>query len=156
MIVNVDPGKKMAGVAVFEDRKFSSAWLARGRNWLDTAIVIIDELGRRYSEEVLASAHWVIELPQIYTQDKLRGDPNDLVSLVLVVGALGAMIGDQNRITTYLPRQWGGTVPKDIKNKRVQKKLSDEELSRVELPAKSYQHNVWDAIGIGMYHVRRR
>lgn len=146
----------MAGVAVFEDRELSSAWLVKGPDWLGTAVIIIDELSRRYPEEVLTGAHWAIEIPQIYTQNKLRGDPNDLVSLALVAGALGAMIGDQSRITTYLPRQWGGTVPKDIKNKRVQQKLSDEEMARIELPAKSYQHNVWDAVGIGMHHMRRR
>lgn len=156
MIVNVDPGKKMAGVAVFEDGELSSAWLARGKDWLGTAVVIIDELSRRYPQEVIENALWVIEIPQIYTQNKLKGDPNDLVPLVLVAGALGALIGDQDRITTYLPRQWGGTVPKDIKNRRTQQKLSEEELARVELPAKRYQHNVWDAVGIGLYHTRRR
>ena len=39
----------------------------------------------------------------------------------------------------------------------IEEKLSKAERQRVELPrAKSYQHNIWDAIGIGLHFLKRR
>jgi hypothetical protein len=38
---------------------------------------------------------------------------------------------------------------------RIQSKLSVAEAKTIDLPAKSYQHNVWDAAGIGLHHLRR-
>lgn len=157
MLISVDPGVKEAGVAVFEDRELVVAWLEQGKDWLETAQGIYASVEARYPIEVLSGIEWVVEIPQVYTQNLLKGDPNDLIQLALVVGALGASIGRRDSIKTYLPRQWKGQTPKKTSNARTQEKLSREEMSRVELPrAKSLHHNVWDAIGIGLYHVRRR
>lgn len=153
-MVSVDPGVKAAGVAVFEDKELTAAWLERGKGWLETAQGIYASIETRYPTEVVLRTEWIVEIPQVYTQDKLKGDPNDLIQLALVAGGLGTLVGG---IKTYLPRQWKGQTPKKTSNARTQEKLSREEMSRVELPrAKSLHHNVWDAIGIGLYHVRRR
>jgi hypothetical protein len=160
MLVSVDPGVKEAGVAVFEDQELVAAWLERGEDWLETAQNVYRQIDLRYPSEVARGIAWVIEIPQVYTQNKLKGDPNDLIQLALVAGALGSLTHTddlRNRFITYLPRQWKGQTPKKTMNKRVQGRLSREELERVELPrAESLQHNVWDAIGIGMYQIRRR
>jgi len=158
MSINIDPGVKCAGVAVFEGGELATAWLSEGTDWMNTAWRIVQDLYGRYPYEILYESDLVVEVPQVYTQNKLKGDPNDLISVALVAGAIaGQMSQDQDRIiTTYLPHQWKRQVPKDIMIKRIQGSLSGEERDRVELPKqKKLQHNVWDAIGIGLYHERR-
>lgn len=96
----------------------------------------------------------VIEWPQVYRAGRGRGDPNDLLGLAAVDGALAAICLDY-KVVTYLPREWKGQVPKDVMVERIKSRLTPEELTRVELPAKSLQHNVYDAIGLGLKDLGR-
>jgi len=156
-LIAIDPGVKCAGVAVFDScGELAAAWLAKGGSWTETATAVRNELVTRYMPPLLAKAEIAIEVPQIYTQAKLKGDPNDLVDLALMAGCfVGLMAGPQTRVTGYRPRQWKGQVPKNVMTKRIQGKLSPDEHERVELPtAKELQHNVWDGIGIGLHHER--
>ncbi len=159
MLIAVDPGVRVAGVAVYEDGELSSAWLARGTGWLNTAQAVWNDLLLRYPLEILGGASLAIEVMQVYTQSKLKGDPNDLIDVSLMAGALVGTITlayPGVHITTYRPRQWKGQVPKSIMTRRIKKKLSPDERARMELPGKDLQHNVYDAVGIGMYHERKK
>jgi hypothetical protein len=50
------------------------------------------------------------------------------------------------------PRQWKGTVDKDVMIERIKTSLDLSEMKNVCLPkAKGLHHNVWDAIGIGLW-----
>jgi hypothetical protein len=159
MLVAVDPGVKCAGVAVFEDGELSSAWLSRGESWLTTAKTVWNDMERNYPLEILGGIALAVEVMQVYTQNKLKGDPNDLIDVTLMAGALAGIIlcaVPTAPITTYRPRQWKGQVPKGVMTVRIQSKLSQDELARIELPhAKELQHNVWDATGIGLHHLRK-
>ena len=156
MLVSLDPGKKVAGVAVFEDNELSAAWLVRGIGWLTTADTVYSDVVCRYPPEVYSDLEFVFERMQIYTQNKLKGDPNDLVDVALMSGATAALFSRSfgARVKEYLPRQWS-MQPKNVKERRVKERLSKDELARIELPAKSYRHNVYDTIGIGLYHLQR-
>ena len=150
MIISLDPGVKKAGVAVFHDKKLTEAWLAHGKNWQDTAQNVKSHFIACYSAEL------VMEKPQVYVQSKLKGDPDDLIGLALMAGCVAGMLSaGVKSVYLYFPRQWKGQVPKNIMTARTKEKLSDEERSRVDLPAKYLQHNVWDAVGIGLYHLKR-
>jgi hypothetical protein len=156
MLISLDPGVRMAGVAVFEDDELSSAWLARGKDWQLTAFAAFSEIEQRYPKEVWSQAYLAIEIPQIYTPQYLKGDPNDLVAVTLMVGCFVGFMGPCVLVSRYYPRQWKGQVPKKIMNERIQYELTEEEWGRVELPAESYRHNVWDAVGIGLHHLKRK
>lgn len=96
-----------------------------------------------------------IELPQVYREAKLKGDPNDLIDLAAVVGAIccNSLPGRKN---VYLPREWKGQTPKAIFIERAKKRLSLEELQAVRLPkAKILAHNVWDSVALGLVHLGR-
>lgn len=98
----------------------------------------------------------VIERPQVYKAQFLKGDPNDLVDLALMGGALSGILHGKCRATLfYLPCEWKGQVVKAAMNARIKKRLSEDEQRRIDWPAKSLQHNVWDAIGIGLKAVGR-
>lgn len=94
----------------------------------------------------------VAELPQVYERIKSKGDPNDLVRLAVFIGAL---VGRRPH-KLYLPSEWKKQVPKSVTEHRARKRLSEEELSKIVVPsARSLEHNVWDSIGIGLFHLGR-
>ncbi len=154
MMISIDPGVKTAGVACWEDDELISAWLSKGETWDRTAFNVLCCLEDHFPKEIILSAHAVIERPQVYREEFLKGDPNDLITLALMVGATAGYL--INEPTLYYPREWKGQVPKDTMIERIKGKLSEEEYRRVDLPrAKSLHHNIWDAVGIGLYQLGR-
>jgi len=96
----------------------------------------------------------VIEIPQVYVRARSKGDPNDLIMLAGLVGAFVYCFGNASKL--YRPAEWKGQVTKEITEQRARKRLSPDELSRIELPsAKGLHHNVWDAVGLGLHHLGR-
>lgn len=149
MILFFDPGAKAAGCAVFgEDRKLAAAYLARGKDWHETALAASSGLPDRVCEVV-------IERPQIYQGRKQKGDPNDLITLAEQAGYVAAL-ATLKRPREYKPAEWKKQLPKEIVEERVKKRLSAREKTRVQWPrAKSLHHNIWDAIGLGLVHYGR-
>jgi hypothetical protein len=90
----------------------------------------------------------VVEFPVIYPTDKQKGNPNDLVKLATMAGMVLAQF--QGRIWdmfTPTPREWKGGIPKEIHHQRLAAMFPEAEAKMAHV-AKSYQHNVWDAIGL--------
>jgi len=150
ILKSVDPGLRTCGVALWRDGVLTRADLVLGSPkalgfdaWYPMALAV----GKHRSDEL------AIELPQVYTRGLSKGDPNDLIQLAVIVG----MIADSHpMVSIYLPRQWKGQTPKDVMTRRIKGKLTDEELACIVLPTqRSLQHNVWDAIGIGLHHLER-
>lgn len=154
MIVSYDPGSKAAGVALWDDdtRQLAAAWLARGDDWRDTAARAFKRLCGFVPMDALTV--FAIEKPQVYTQRKQGGDPNDLITVALNAGAFGMCAEFCGAdVLVYRPHKWKGQVPKKIAIKRFKRKLVAEEIARIELPsARSLRHNIWDAIGVGLYY----
>jgi hypothetical protein len=152
MIVTLDPGAHEAGVAVWHrDGILADAYLVRAARrdpWLHLAMLVKDELRD-------VDVEWVvIERPQVYVASRSKGDPNDLITLALMAGAVAGLL-EAPFLTEYKPAQWKGQAPKDVMIERIIRALTVDEHTRVRLPdAKSLAHNVWDAIGIGLYHLR--
>lgn len=153
--IALDPGVKIAGIACYGDGELACAWLVQGKSWNDTAWQAWAELRAHVPEEVIRYANVVIEKPQVYTQNKLVGDPNDLIDVAMMAACFAGKLHPDTVIKTYLPRQWKGQVPKAIMTKRIIKRLSEAEHERIELPIKSLRHNVYDAAGLGLYYERR-
>lgn len=108
--------------------------------------------------QVIANAT-VIELPQQYAVTKgTKGDPNDLIDLAALCGTIaGALQTSGSRVAYVRPREWKGQTPKDCTEERARARLQPSELARVTLPkAESLQHNVWDAVGIGLWATGRK
>jgi hypothetical protein len=151
MLLSIDPGVTSCGVAAWDNEgRLVRAELVQGDTWQKTVQGIVDTSLNNHPD-------LAIEKPQVYTQNKLKGDPNDLIDLAVVVGAIVGVFGLTTRVTLYRPSEWKGQTPKDVMIDRIKNKLSKAEHKKVELPkAKSLQHNVWDAVGIGLYHERRK
>jgi len=157
-LLTVDPGVHACGVAYFTDGKLNAATYLCASNkapltisapYLAARISLwVGLAGRSRPSEV------VIELPQVYRRTLSKGDPNDLINLAVVCGAIAAQFPN---VRFVRPAEWGKQIPKAIKNTRALAMLSDEEKSRIEYPkAKSLSHNVLDAVAIGLWALKRK
>lgn len=150
----LDPGTKAAGVALYEDTGLlRSAWLAEGSCWHETADSIADTMAGM--EHQITTV--VLERMQVYQDMPIP--PAVLVTLSLMAGRVtGRFAQWAGKPVEYEPKTWKKQVPKKIKLKRIQNALLKGEKERVRLPKgkASLAHNVWDAVGIGQYHLRAK
>lgn len=154
--LSVDPGLHACGVAVW-DEQHQLVWAGYVKNTSGGdfhAMVTAVRVANRYTT---GATKLVIELPQVYVRTRSKGDPNDLISLAVLVGAFVGQFGGTVPFgyKLYKPQEWKGQVPKEIMSVRIAKRLTDEERSKVVLPAAGLAHNVWDAVGLGLHHAGR-
>lgn len=156
-VVSIDPGTQGCGAAVFVDGQLAFATYVTGIGGqihpLLEPVPFLEELfGNAQPIDTV-----VVEKPQVYDAAKQKGDQRDIVKLAIVVGeVLCAARPFASSALTPEPNGWKGSVPKDVMVERIKSKLTPEELAGVDLPeAASLQHNTWDAIGLGLWHLRR-
>lgn len=159
-LVSIDPGLRVCGVAFWRGGTLLRAGLAKSEApasardaaaWAGMIDGASKWIARNWTE--WDEQEYAIELPQVYDRSRSKGDPNDLIQIAAVVGEMSRFGAGQR--TIYRPREWKSTVKKEVMCRRVEGRLSVEERARVELPARSLQHNVWDAVGVGLHHLGR-
>jgi len=89
----------------------------------------------------------VIECPRVYPHGKV--DPNDLIVLARRVGRIEERAG--RPCTLVFPRAWKGTVKKPIMTARILSRMTTAERGLLM----KIDHNVIDAIGLGLWKVGR-
>ena len=146
-VIGIDPGKH-TGWAHFQDGLLVSA-----ASITETEMLIAPPL------TIIGPAIVIIEVPRVYPRGG-KGDPNDLIDLAVLAGTIqGWYVSRAPGIATRLvaPRTWKGTVPKPIHNERVLAALTPAE--RALLPkrprAKTFDHNMLDAVGLGLFQLKR-
>jgi len=163
--LTIDPGLRGVGAALFETRGQDSVLLKASyvpnkdfSNLMRACLYLADLVDRWVHD---ATKHHigdlqqiVFEWPQVYTQSRLKGDPNDLLPLVSVNTAIACLANVNASLIALLPARWKGQVDKGVIESRVRERLSPQELSKVEAFG-SKAHNVWDAVGIGLFHLGR-
>jgi hypothetical protein len=152
-LLALDPGfrkkRRNLGCALFEAEELSFAGVVG-------EIHHVPWIG--YAPQHLRSrSRAVIEMPRWYPREH-EIDINDILDLACLVGRLQGRLEEKGvDVELVYPRTWKGTVPKDIHNKRVLAALSKEELAKLpKRPrAKDYDHNMLDAVGIGLWKLGR-
>ncbi|MEI6791235.1 MAG: hypothetical protein WCK42_08650 [Myxococcaceae bacterium] len=161
-ILAIDPGLQATGWAVLSDktgtllscgmvRPFAQVSQTHSIAELRSKIMKIWEERVGFSKNPVALA---VELPQIYQQKFLKGDPNDLIPLSVMSGLFWASF---NPGKCFLPRPatWKGQVPKDVMQERIISKLSTSSkrilAESLQTVPKYLRHNVYDAVGIGLW-----
>ena len=95
----------------------------------------------------------IIEIPQVYRAGQSVGDPNDLIKVAVNAGQWIERFSRRGAtVRKVLPKDWKGQVSKEIHNRRVLALLTADEKTRI-LP--SHDHNMVDAIGLGLFHLKR-
>jgi hypothetical protein len=145
VLVAIDPGGT-TGWAAFH----SCVLIAAG--FTENPYEVIDLLPRAARDPDCV----VIELPQ----HRSRKSKNfaDIITLAVLVGELKNMWRDRcHAVEPVWPTTWKGSVPKDIHNDRVLEKLSPKERDVLQKSprAKKFNHNMIDAVGIGLWKLGR-
>jgi hypothetical protein len=154
VVIAIDPGLRCSGVSIWDDgvlmlaclvssgldtERGPKAWVAMAR-----AVQAIYPLGVN---------HLVIETQQ---RDSRAFNPEAMLELA---GAAGAIVGAyENRAKKhfgYKPRKWS-RVPAEIRYARLREPnvLSKDEWTKVEPCSKHLEHNVLDALCLGLYHLK--
>ena len=165
IVIGVDPGVRCSGVAVLvvdqvdkavletraglarirDDIEFPDCALRMAKKIREICLDLTNALVTPVPNDLNATI--AIEFPQVYRRSK--GDPNDLVHVGAVIGALvaGAKLGS---CETYLPRRWKGTVDPDVMTQRILEKFPSAIWHDSVIG--SLRHNAVDAIGIAYFH----
>lgn len=145
-LIAIDPGTEQAGFALFEDEQLVVAELVRekGSTKEQRAWKVACKLG----DLCVPDCDLVIEHPQIYARS--TSDPDDLLALALVVGGVLSLFKGGEIVR---PRTWKGQVPKKIMTNRILKQLDEKE--RLLCSKVKDNHNVLDAIGVGLWKLKR-
>ena len=154
-LVSMDPGLRFCWLSFFYEGQLKSTkkvsnpiGKARGPEaWISMGQACLDEIGG------LQHAHMVVEIPQVYAQGKQKGDQDDITQLSGIVGAV-VMALNPATVSHYYPREWKGQLPKETCGDRVLLTLSEGERFNVGQYG-ALQHNILDAIGIGLKHLGR-
>jgi len=181
-VVAVDPGTRQCGVAVFDSGRLLRAALIRagGRHEGDATADELVHLARLVAtwaverdpdydwrtdrERDLVPGELVVEqMVSRGSAAQRKGDQNDLIQLTLVSGLIAGILVQRAgaRLYRYKPEQWKGTIPKPkrgeeyIVKKRVTSRLDAAELAAIVPCPASLEHNVFDAVGIGLHHTGR-
>ena len=148
-LVAIDPGAKHLGWARFDGGVLVSCGLSKART-----------PGAHADNVRHAISWWPVDIV-IVEQMSPRDLPNE--ADLLRVTETGCYVAGELQPRTFrlVPaRTWKGSVPKDIHHRRVRAKLSTVEIARLERGlegvAPRLQHNVLDAVGIGLFGVGRR
>lgn len=170
-LLALDPGLRHPAVALFRGGVlFSAERIKVDPTWKD-----LDPMDRwvriagaimRWGMGRNMEPRWLVcERPQIYRASKSKGDPNDLVGLAGVAGALAGMlslaVAQRNialGVRSALPAEWIGQVPKSetgdpwssARGVRIASRLSADERFAV-VPS----HDAVDAAGIGLFFLGR-
>src|SRR5688572_13296874 len=98
------------------------------------------------------------ERPRIYPQGKQEANPDTIITLSITAGRL-TQRWDKDQIGWFHPREWKGNVPQPILETRIIEALTEAEAlilyESIKDIAPSYRHNVFDAVGIGLYALKR-
>lgn len=148
----VDPGKAGLGWAIFvDDLLFKAGILENASHQLAT--IYLRELFRGWKPFRAA-----IEVPQVYQQKLWKGDPNDLIDVAVIAGIAVAALAPWCAPELVRPHAWKGNAPKAVGNKQTLARMDECEkiVLRASGATKSKEHNVLDAIGLGLWKLGRR
>jgi hypothetical protein len=141
-ILGIDPGLRACGVAEHHDGVWRTETIRpQARDLVERVREILDHFRVQIGLPDLV----VIELPQVYQGHLQKGDPNDLIKLAVLVGAITALFICPVLLPT--PTQWKNAVPKEIHHRRIRAKLP--ELGRCSKDA-------MDAVGLCLYGMERQ
>lgn len=160
----IDPSARCTGVALFTEsihgnpRVRAAGVLRPALKGIGPDVCLAQcHMLYRYLKDLIDTgeviSNVVVEVPRVYGASNQKGDQNDLIA----VGGVGyglACFVQPTSIVRYFPSDWKGTIDGDECVRRVKERLAMDEVKSVgsgfEAPPKSLEHNMYDAIGIGL------
>lgn len=140
-MVSIDPGKTTAGWASFTDGVLVNCGLIEAFDQRN----MIDQLDWKFRG--IKADLGVIECPSRHW----RGRFKDMISVAVTVGMAASSMSMFKEIEIVSPSDWKGSRRKDVDNRYTLSLLSEDEAKMVPK-----NHNVIDAVGIGLWKAGRR
>lgn len=159
-VLACDPGLNITGLAHFQNGYLVNVWRVGKTQEKSTKfdkILRNKQLLKNIKKEQMLPLFdvLVIEHQQIYNHYiKKEADPNDLLYCALMNGLIIQEF-EHNALQAYLPADWKKQVPKQIHNLRVQKRLTPEEQLVLNNHKHGQDHNIIDAVGLGLFFLGR-
>lgn len=166
MLLAIDPGLNACGWALFNKGELLSCGVIRNTAKDGTPLTRALTIAAYVGGNMRASVDEIVfEWPQIYRATKSKGDPNDLLGLAALCGALAERLSVSssgirfvNRVRSYKPAEWAGQLPKTTRGKASlsprAKRITDA-LNELERGRLIDQHDTLDAVGIGLFDLGR-
>ncbi|MFG0245714.1 MAG: hypothetical protein ACF8MF_06670 [Phycisphaerales bacterium JB052] len=165
-LITLDPGLRCCGLAYFRKGKLVHAGCAVNPYTASTKIrdvpawLGVAESCRELIYEWLRGSRAtqiVYEMPTVYVDG--YADPNDLMQLAGVLGAIAGMFPEVPW-EGFLPAQWKGQLDKGVHHARIKEFfLSPHEVRKLEVDLgeinAGLQHNALDAVGLGLHYLKR-
>lgn len=163
MNLAIDPGIHDLAVAGGSGRYLEVATLLRGIQTavkytsVCSAVLKLEEEFAKFLQKYPTHGKLTLEWPQIYTRSEGKKDPNYLLSLAAVDGAISTCW--KGAIVTVHPHDWKRTLTKEATEVRIRRRLNNEESLILAETARNTPtrlfHNVLDAVGIFLDSVGR-
>jgi hypothetical protein len=155
-MISIDLGLNGCGVAWWASGLFHAYYLKRiSGGSASKAYQMAWTLYQKYRDpmppltkdgQIIIDTRVIIERPRIYT--KMKGDPADILNLLEVGATFQGMLG--RPVEWVEPHAWKGNIDPDAMTERIHGRLLPAELKRIDPCPKSLEHNILDAIGIGL------
>lgn len=153
-LISMDPGLRDCWLGFFKDGLLTHTYRVRSPEKKARGPEAWLAMGQAMSElNPFPYIHLVTEIPQVYTFGKQKGDQDDITNLSGIVGAVTMALNPKS-VSHYYPREWKGQLPKEPCNQMVLDRLGEEEKKAVGNYG-ALQHNILDAIGIGLKYLGR-
>lgn len=140
-VLSIDPGNE-CGASIFWNGTLVTCGLVN-RGDSPGGIEPLKWLRERGLERF---GYLVIEIPRVTKQTK---DAGSIVKLAITAGRMIERFPHAKLVTTFVD-QWKGSVEKEEMCLRIVGVLTDSERTCLPVMAKTYLHNVIDAIGVGL------
>src|SRR5574343_905233 len=158
-LLAVDPSLRGTGWALFENEVLTRCGVFEGPPGM-SRIEGVSALMKAAAAQLFVTvnnAEVVLEFPRIYpkgAQERRTDhvDPNDLLWVAAVAGAFAAQA---NTVKSYYPSDWKGQSKKEKTLRLVLQACTPAERAVIERVTGHKRHNAVDAVGIGMYHLKR-
>jgi len=162
LLVSIDPGVHMAGVAIWRDGKLVTARLLHEKDG-NVAEQLTDLVQKQRARICIPGQPYpwedvelAIEVPQTYDRQHSKGAPEDIERLNSAANTYTDAITKLGckECARYYPKDWKGQVPKDVMIRRIKGRLKPEEKTKI-VSAGSLTHNIMDGVGIGLKRLGR-
>lgn len=148
-LLSADPSMTATGLALYKEGTLTQVALVRAKT-------LTEQIHKIHAFRGWVPDEVALEFPVIYPRGK--EDPNDLLKVAAAAGAC-VNLAKTPQAAYYEPRQWKGQMPKSVCGRRIRASLSDFENKVLDryfaTVPKGLQHNVLDAVGVGLKHLRR-
>lgn len=159
-MISIDPGRQHVGVAMFDEGKLVDAFCVHAKKadsqLFATAQTVISKIAYRWPGACTPFAQEVA-LEMMQTRESNVAAHASIIELEFLSGLLAAKF---NYFTRVPANEWTGGRPKHINHSRIRRRLEEKErdvlVDALEEETRSSNHKeILDAIGIGLYHLKR-